>query len=100
MRLKRASRLAFLVIPVLPASLLHAAPIDTYPGLAGEYRFNTEAAPNDKHNTHDHGTPNSEYNDGSGGDNWDINFLGFDINRSGGTPRFRFGAVGGSILSG
>ncbi len=100
MRLKRASQLVFLVILVLPGSILHAATIGAYPSLAEEYRFNTEASPNEKHNTHDHGTPNSEYDDGSGGDNWDLNFLGFDIDRSGGTSRFRFGAVGGSILSG
>jgi len=72
-----------------------AATTDGLFGGVNEYSYNTEASPNDKHNTHSLGTANSEYNDGSGGDRYDINYLGFDISDG----QFQFGAVGGSILT-
>jgi len=98
---------SFLILAVLalPTSPALAATTDGLFGGVGEYSFNTEAAPNDKHDTHGHGTSsghgnggggtNSEYNDGSGGDRYDLNYLGFDI--SGG--QFQFGAVGGDIAA-
>lgn len=93
---------SFLLLAVLtlPVSAALAAATDGMFGGVGEYTYNTEAAPNDKHNTHNHGAAGSEYDDGSGGDQWDINFLGTDIDRSGSSAFFQFGAVGGSILSG
>ena len=94
-----------------PASQALAATTD---GLFGaglldpldEYRYNSENPVNSKQNTGGHGTStadgangdgaaDSEFNDGSGGDRYDLNYLGFDV--SGGM--FQFGAVGGSILS-
>lgn len=93
---------SFLILAVftLSTSAALAATTDGIFGSPGEYNYNTEAAPNSKHNTHNHGVANSEYDDGSGGDAWDINYLGTDIDRSGGSAFFQFGAVGGSILGG
>lgn len=98
---------SFLILAVLalPTSAALAATVDGVLSNVNEYSFNTEASPNDKHNTHGHGTStshggngdgaaDSEYNDGSGGDRYDLNYLGFDV--SGG--QFQFGVVGGSIL--
>jgi hypothetical protein len=60
----------------------------------GEYQWSTEGAEgNAKWNTHG-GT--KEYNDASGGDRWDINYLGTNVQNG----KFQFGAVGGQILSG
>jgi len=87
------------VFTIIPAVTAFAATIDGIFGGISEYSYNTEAAPNSKHNTHG-GLANSEYNDGSGGSPWDINYLGTDIDRSGVDSMFQFGAVGGSILSG
>jgi len=87
------------VFTTFPAVTAFAATIDGSFGGVNEYSYNTEAAPNSKHNTHG-GPANSEYNDGSGGNPWDINYLGTDIDRSGAVSMFQFGVVGGSILSG
>lgn len=84
-----------LAVSALASSPALAASVDGVLGGVGEYSYNTEASPNDKHNTHGHGSANSEYDDGSGGDRYDLNYLGFDI--VGG--QFQFGVVGGSILS-
>ena len=58
-----------------------------------EYEWNTTTPVNSKWNTRG---GNQETNDGSGGDPWDINYLGTTI----GNGQFQFGAIGGSILSG
>ncbi|MCP4332673.1 MAG: hypothetical protein GY785_08460 [Gammaproteobacteria bacterium] len=89
------TRTSLLFSLCLFSSVSLAATTDGLFGGVNEYSYNTEATPNDMHDTHGHGTPGSEYDDGSGGDRYDINYLGFDI--SGG--QFQFGAVGGSILS-
>jgi len=87
------------VFTTFPAVTAFAATIDGLFGGVNEYSYNTEAAPNSKHNTHG-GPANSEYDDGSGDNPWDINYLGTDIDRSEVDPSFQFGVVGGSILSG
>jgi hypothetical protein len=87
------------VFTTFPAVSTFAATIDGIFGGINEYSYNTEAAPNSKHNTHG-GPANSEFNDGSGGDPWNINYLGTDIDRSGAAPSFQFGVFGGCILSG
>lgn len=90
----------------LPTSAAFAATTDGLFGGLGEYSFNSESPANTKQDTHGHGTStshggsgsgaaDSEYDDGSGGDRYDLNYLGFDV--SGG--QFQFGAVGGSILT-
>ena len=78
----------------IPGTAALAATTDGILDNVSEYSFNTEATPNDKHNTDSHGTANSEYNDGSGGDRYDLNYLGVDISDG----NFQFGVVGGSIL--
>lgn len=89
----------------LPAGQALGATTDGLFGGLGEYSYNSENPANSKQDTHGHGTSgghggngdgaaDSEFNDGSGGDRYDLNYLGFDI--AGG--RFQFGAVGGSIL--
>lgn len=78
----------------IPGTSALAATTDGVINNVNEYSFNTEAAPNSKHNTDNHGTANSEYNDGSGGDRYDLNYLGVDISDG----NFQFGVVGGSIL--
>ena len=66
---------------------------------SSDYMWNTDlASGNDKWETDGHNN-DQEYDDGSGGDKWDINFLGTDIDRSGSSSQFQFGAVGGSILT-
>lgn len=74
---------------------IYAASIDgTLNPTSGEYQYSTEGAEgNAKWNTHG---GNKEYNDASGGDRWDINYLGTSVKNG----KFQFGAVGGSILSG
>ena len=59
----------------------------------GEYRWDTTAPPNSKWYTRN---GEREVDDGSGGNKWDINFLGTDIMNG----QFHVGASGGSILSG
>lgn len=87
------------VFTMFPVVTAFAATIDGIFGGINEYSYNTEAAPNSKHNTHG-GPANSEYDDGSGDNPWDINYLGTDIDWSEAAPSFQFGVVGGSILSG
>ena len=74
-----------------------AATVDGSINVANEYQWNTESIANggsSKWNTH-RNQPR-EYNDASGGDDWDINFLGTNIENG----KFQFGAIGGKILSG
>jgi len=75
----------------------------------GEYQWSTDSSEGSaKWMTHHHNYSNDtdgddyedgknkEYDDGSTGDKWDINYLGTDIVGS----KFQFGARGGAILSG
>ncbi len=70
-------------------SPVHAALVD---GVIGpnyaEYQWNTG------------GASSSEFNDGSGGDKWDINYFGVDVAKDEGVRKFQFGLEGGSILTG
>ena len=82
-------------ILTMPVAPLMAGSINGIIG-AGEYQWNTDAPANGKWNTDGHaGAGGNEYNDGSGGDRYDLNFLGIDT--TGGN--FQFGVVGGSILT-
>ncbi|PHS26365.1 MAG: hypothetical protein COA83_03145 [Methylophaga sp.] len=85
---------------ILTASFLGLMSLSTFAATvdgsitASEYQWNTNGVEGSaKWNTHG-GT--QELNDASGGDVYDINFLGTNV--AGG--KFQFGAVGGSILSG
>lgn len=75
----------------------HAASIDGAIS-TGEYQWNTTAAEgSDKWvNFSRNGRAYKEYDDASGGNDWDINYLGTDIKNG----QFQFGALGGKILSG
>lgn len=71
----------------------HAATVDG--SITGsEYQWNTDGVEgSSKWNTHG---GSEEYNDASGGNRWDINFLGTNVDNG----KFQFGAIGGKILSG
>jgi len=84
--------ISLLGLATLSTTAVQAAVVDGQITSTSEYEWNT-TTPNSKWNTHG-GT--AETNDGSGGDAWDINYLGTTI----GNGEFQFGAVGGSILSG
>ena len=59
-----------------------------------EYQWNTDGVEgSSKWNTHG---GSQEYNDASGGDRWDINYLGTSIKNG----QFQFGLIGGEILDG
>lgn len=60
-----------------------------------EYMWSTEK-PNDKWGTREYSNYYGEYNDGSGRDPWDINYLGISIEND----QFKFGIKGGSIITG
>lgn len=77
-----------------------AAIVDGAINSINEYQWNTTTPPNSKWETRKYWDTDGEVNDGSGRDRWDINYLGTDIDRSGGSSKFHFGAKGGSILSG
>jgi len=77
----------------LTVPAIQAAVVDGQISQASEYQWNTKHGPNSKWNTRG---GFEEHNDGSGGDPWDINFLGTNIENG----DFQFGAIGGSILSG
>jgi len=63
----------------------------------GEYQWNTEGSEgSDKWETFNRTGTNNEYDDASGGDSWDINYLGTTVSNN----LFEFGAIGGEILSG
>ncbi len=85
---------------ILTASFLGLMSLSTFAATidgsitASEYQWNTNGVEGSvKWNTHG-GT--QELNDASGGDVYDINFLGTNV--AGG--KFQFGAIGGEILSG
>ena len=65
---------------------------------AGEYQWNTHGSEgSDKWKTFSReGQADEEYDDASGGNDWDINYLGTNISAG----QFQFGAIGGNILSG
>lgn len=75
----------------------HAATIDGVVSKT-EYQWNTDGNEgSDKWETFRRGgNANNEYDDASGGNRWDINYLGTDISEG----QFQFGAIGGKILSG
>ena len=60
-----------------------------------EYQWSTEGAEgSDKWTTFSrNGRANNEYNDASGGNKWDINYLGTSIS----SGQFEFGAIGGKF---
>ncbi len=72
---------------------VQAATIDGQISSVNEYEWNTTTPPNIKWNTRG---GNQEVDDGSGGNLWDLNYLGTTI----GNGEFQFGVSGGSILSG
>ena len=86
--------LGILVIPSTPAFASSVAGVDGMIG-AGEYAWNTDGYEGSG-KWHTRGGY-QEYNDGSGGDPWDIDFLGTNVDKYG---SFKIGARGGSILSG
>lgn len=64
---------------------------------SSEYQWNTDGAEgSDKWMSFNQSGANQEYNDASGGDKWDINYLGTSVSNG----QFQFGAVGGKILNG
>jgi len=92
--------LSLLGITSMVMTTAQGAMVDGAINSFSEYQWNTEtqaADPLNKWNTRD---GFQEFNDGSGGNKWDINYLGTDIDRSAGSSVFQFGAKGGSILSG
>jgi len=63
----------------------------------GEYQWNTDGVEgSSKWKTFDRKNDDREYNDASGGDRWDINYLGTSVNNG----QFQFGLIGGEILDG
>jgi len=84
-----------IVFLALLSSNTYAATVDGVISNVNEYQWNTdiEAVGGDKWASKK-GT--TEYNDASGGDDWDINYLGTDVSNG----QFQFGAIGGKILSG
>ncbi len=85
--------ISFLGFATLATAGVEAAIVDGQIASANEYEWNTTTPPNSKWNTRN-GV--EEVDDGSGGDLWDINYLGTTI----GNGEFQFGVTGGSILSG
>jgi hypothetical protein len=62
-----------------------------------EYTWNTKGVEgSSKWTTFNRSNDYREFNDASGGDRWDINYLGTSVENG----QFQFGAVGGHILSG
>lgn len=64
---------------------------------SSEYQWDTDGTEgSDKWMSFNRTGAYQEYNDASGGDRWDINFLGTSVSNG----HFQFGAVGGEILDG
>jgi len=91
--LKTRAALSLLGCATLCAPAVQAAITDGQIASANEYQWNTTMPPNSKWYTRG---GNQEVDDSSGGDAWDINYLGTTIANN----RFQVGATGGSILSG
>jgi hypothetical protein len=73
-----------------------AASIDGSISLS-EYQWNTEGVEGSaKWMSFNESGANKEYDDASGGDRWDINYLGTSVSNG----QFQFGAIGGEILDG
>ena len=85
--------ISFIGFITLSVSSVQAAILDGQISSFNEYEWNTTTSPNSKWNTLG---GDQEMDDGSGGNPWDINYLGTTI----GNGLFQFGAIGGSILSG
>jgi len=63
----------------------------------GEYQWNTEGSEgSDKWESFNYTGTNNEHGDASGGNRWDIDYLGTSVSNN----LFEFGAIGGDILSG
>lgn len=87
--------LIFILSTLLGTSALAANVSDGIINLgASDFTWNTDVGPNSKWETHGHNN-NQEYGDGSGGERYDLNFLGIDT----AGDQFQFGVGGGSILS-
>ncbi len=62
-----------------------------------EYQWNTNGVEgSSKWTTFDRSNDDREYNDASGGNRWDINYLGTSVENG----QFQFGVIGGEILDG
>lgn len=88
--------LLILGLSVLPVASLHAATvdgvIDTNSG--AEYQWDTNGVEgSDKWHTRG---GNKEFNDASGGDDYDINYLGVNVENN----QYQLGVVGGKVLEG
>lgn len=83
----------------LPASTTMASTlVDSF---ASQYQWDTNGIEGSgKWNSHKTRKTHQEFNDASGGNPWDIKYLGIDIERSKDKSLFKFGALGGSILRG
>ena len=84
---------------VLPATTTTASTmIDSF---SSQYQWDTKGAEGSgKWNSHQTRKTHQEFHDDSGGDPWDIKYLGVDVDGSGDNSQFKFGALGGSILRG
>ena len=92
--MKSLALISTLLLSLTPL-FAQAATVDGSISSGSEYQWNTNnvAQGSEKWNTHG---GYQEYNDASGGDRWDINYLGTSI--VGG--QFQFGLIGGEILDG
>jgi len=91
--IKSRAALSLLGFAIFLASPVQAAVTDGQIASPDEYEWNTTMPPNSKWYTRG---GDQEVDDSSGGDAWDINYLGTTI----GDGAFQVGAIGGSILSG
>lgn len=90
---KLATTIVLFGLSTLATPVVHSATVNGQIGSDSEYQWNTTTAANPKWNTRG---GFRETNDGSGGDPWDINYLGTDVKDG----DFQVGVVGGSILRG
>ncbi|MEW5057472.1 MAG: VPLPA-CTERM sorting domain-containing protein [Cycloclasticus sp.] len=89
---------------ILTLAILALLPLSSYAAsidgsiTPDEYQWSTDGQEGaDKWETFGRGgRANNEYNDASGGNKWDINYLGTSV----ADGQFQFGAIGGKILSG
>jgi len=88
--------LLLLGLSVLPVTTLYAATIDGVidTNSGAEYQWDTKGAEgSDKWHTRG---GNKEFDDASGGDNYDINYLGVNVENN----QYQLGIVGGKVLEG
>lgn len=88
---------------LLTSSLLGLISLNTFAATidgaitSSEYQWNTTGVEGSaKWQSFNESGTYQEYNDASGGDRWDINYLGTSISNG----QFQFGAIGGEILDG